>query len=72
MRDEVARLTEALKSAERENIVLRGMVQRNGHWRCTYGRDIAHMTEYPLGFPGCGCADDLLLAQIGAMERRQT
>jgi len=60
-------LERALKSATKENSYLRALVQHNPNWKCTYGHDIPSMGHCPLGFPGCGCADDLLLGDEAAI-----
>lgn len=63
---------EEVERLRKENDVLRGLVQCNPKWRCTYGwcragtkEPLASMAECPLGFPGCACSDDLLNAFVG-------
>lgn len=57
---------------QRENRLLRGLVQTNEKWRCPYGavpkgKTMAHCT---LGFPGCSCADDRLAGLLPEEERQ--
>lgn len=54
---------EKIEQLEKENTVLRGLVQVNKDWKCSHGQDVPAMAYCQLGFPGCNCADDLLLAQ---------
>ena len=59
----IADLERQLAEARKENNYLRGLIQCNPEWKCTYGHDIKRMSECPHGFPGCSCGDDLLLGQ---------
>jgi len=58
-----------IERLRKENTILRGLVQHNPEWKCTYGyldadkQPLKAMGFCPLGFPGCGCADDLLNAE---------
>lgn len=49
-----------------ENTILRGLVQHNPEWKCPYGHKIETMALCPSGFPGCACADDLMLGESEA------
>jgi hypothetical protein len=51
-----------LERLRKENTILRGLIQCNPDWKCTYGHQIQNMAQCPQGFPGCGCGDDLLCA----------
>ena len=68
LRNAAPALIEELEAARKENTILRGLVQCNSEWKCTYGHQVdgkplVSMSQCPSGFPGCGCADDLICGQ---------
>lgn len=61
-----------IKELEAENTLLRGLIQLNADWKCTYSfKDLKSIFECPLGFLGCNCADDLMFALQEAEVRRE-
>jgi hypothetical protein len=61
-------LERSRNALKKENSVLRGLVQHNPAWKCTYGHQIDSMAKCPQGFPGCGCADDLMCGEDEAFK----
>lgn len=75
-RDELVNRRVARDQAQKENTLLRGLIHHRPDWRCTYhyrrhdGSHIRSMGECPHGLPGCACADDLMCAEMDAMQRQ--
>lgn len=69
-----ARLDER-RELRAEDRVLRGLVQTNPEWKCPHGvlahdgQPLREMGFCPLGFPGCGCADDRIAVLCEDEER---